>query len=999
MKYQYKLSILIFTLILSLKGTSQTYDFQNFHIEKGLTQSSVNSIFQDSQGYLWLGTAGGGIYKFDGINFIQYTEKEGIAGNVVTGVTEDLEGNIWFTSTWGGVTKYNGRKFETYSKLDDIPISNQNIFTDFSGKIWIGSEKGLTTFFKNKITNYKLDKHPYFGSSINFVTQDSKKNIWIGSDKGIVIINDKDTLYITSENGLPDNHINDIIEDNEGNYWLGTRNSGLFKLLKGSLSKKSNYEFKPILTENINITGLLQDRDKKIWFSTQENGIYCIDKNNKITNINKNSGLKTNRINKIFKDRSGNLWLGTNEAGLIKMLNSAFTYFDNTPGLNQIVNSTLEDNSGNFWFSTRNEGVYKYDGEKSTQYTTQHGLGSNTVLASLKDQDGNLWFATEKGLTRYQKGVFKNFTTKDGLPTNRIRSLLLDNEGNIWIGTNGKGLVKYDYASFKVFSSENSDLSHDFIHSLFQDSKENIWIGTGSGINKYVKGTISNHVNSTGICNSYIGSITEDKFGNIWFGTDRCVVKYDGVDFKSLTVEDGLASSIVRLLHWSSRGNLWIGTNNGLDKITFNSYGQINEVKHYGLIEGFKGLECNSQAIYEDLSNNLWIGTIKGCIKYDPSADRENVYEPYIHINSVKLSFEKVNWFNYVKEVSEWNNLPKDLKLAYNENHLTFDFSAINLTHPEYIKYSFKLDGFDEKWFSNTKKNSTTYSNLPPGEYTFMVKARNKDHVWNQTPAKFSFSIQPPFWKTWWFYLLLFLFLIYSIYKISSYREKKQLIISRELEKMVKNRTFLIEQQRDEKEVLLKEIHHRVKNNMQVISSLLNIQSSYMKDPKTLALFKEARNRIRSMGLIHEKLYQSNDLMHINFQDYIMVLTNDIIETYAIDCDIFLDVKIDPIKFEIDALIPLGLLLNEILSNALKYAFVGKKKGRIKIHLIYSEVNELYTLTVGDNGKGMDHNALETETESLGIELIKIFVEQIDGTITLAHDEGTEYTIKFKNRT
>jgi two-component sensor histidine kinase len=608
-----------------------------------------------------------------------------------------------------------------------------------------------------------------------------------------------------------------------------------------------------------------------------------------------------------------------------------------------------------------------------------------------------LWFATSKGLTRSSNGIFKNFTTKDGLPSNNIRTLLLDKKGNLWIGTFGGGLSKYDYNSFQNFTKKDG-LSHNYIHTLFEDSKGNIWIGTGNGANKYTDGKFTSYANAKGFCNSYIGSITEDKHGNMWFGTDRCAVMYDGLYFKPITVKDGLSSGVIYLMHSDTKGDLWIGTNNGIDKISFDTYGQISRIKNYKSKQGFRGVECNSRAIYEDSKNNLWIGTVKGLIKYDPTQDKTNVFEPNIHINNLKLFFEDVKWRNYSEKLTKWNNLPEDLILDYNQNHLTFEFSAINLTFPEDVQYRFKLIPFDKEWYSPTEKKTATYSNLPPGDYKFKVKARNEDGLWNQNPASYSFTITSPWFKSWWFIILIIIIVFYAIYKLSSYREMQQKEISQELEEKVKERTALIETQRDEKEILLKEIHHRVKNNMQVIISLISIQSGYTKDEVALALFDEAKNRIRSMALIHEKMYQTGDLALIDIQDYIMSLTNDLIDTYSINCDIFLDIKIHKTKFAIDTLIPLGLLLNEVISNALKYAFIGSPTGKMIIHLSLDDKEEKFTLLVGDNGVGMPFGYLEKEEGTLGMELVKIFVTQLDGEVKRLEEKGTMYKITFPPR-
>jgi two-component sensor histidine kinase/ligand-binding sensor domain-containing protein len=791
-----------------------------------------------------------------------------------------------------------------------------------------------------------------------------------------------------------------IEEDNDGNFYLGT-NKGIVKLLEGSIDEKKNFEFEATKIDNVNIevTDIIIDKSKNVWVTTFKDGAFILNKDNSLTHITKKNGLITNSLSTVFQDRSGNIWIGTNGAGLIKYGHKAFTYFNKIQGLNNpsIFNITA-DNKNNIWVSTGDEGVYKYDGLNSVQYNTSNGLGSNVVRASLLDKKGNLWFATSNGLTRYNNGVFKNFTTINGLPSNNIRSLLLDKSGNIWIGTYGQGLSIYDYSTFKNFTT-NDGLSNDYVHCFFQDSKGIIWIGTGNGVTKYADETFTSFSNSKGFCNLYIGCITEDKYGEIWFGTDRCAVRYDGLDFKPITVDDGLSSDVIYLIHGDANGNIWVGTNNGIDKISFTSYGQINRVKNFKSKQGFKGVECNSRAIFEDKKNNLWIGTVKGLVMYTPSEDKTNVFEPATHINNIKLFFKEVNWLNYSKELIKWSNVPEELILNYNENHLTFEFSAINLTFPEDVKYRFKLTPFDKQWYEATNKTSATYTDLQPGEYTFSVRAGNEDGVWNQEPESYNFTITAPFWKKWWFILCLSLLIFYIIYKISSYKEKQQIKINNDLERKVKERTLLIETQRDEKEVLLKEIHHRVKNNMQVIISLLSIQSNYTNDERSIALFNEAKNRIRSMALIHEKMYQTGDLALIDFQDYIMALTNDLIDTYAINCNIFLDIKVENVKFGIDTLIPLGLLFNEIISNTLKYAFINDDKGKITIHLSLEEEEEeektVYTLIIGDNGCGMPIGTLEKDDGSLGIELIKIFVSQLDGTIKRLEKKGTFYKIIF----
>ncbi|MCB0400982.1 MAG: hypothetical protein KDD41_02790 [Flavobacteriales bacterium] len=949
---------------------------------------------------MWIGTQGGGACRFDGLSFYQFKERDGLAGDIVTGITEDRDGNIWFSTTWGGVTKYNGRKFFLYKQSETnggvVSSANNTVFTDKSGRVWIGSNDGISIYKGGKFETLNTEKDGLSGNNIRFIKQDTKGHIWVGTFSGLTIITEKQKIIINEKNGLLSNNVSSMEELSDGSYLIGT-NKGITKLIMGNFENSSEFQFEstPLEGKEIDITSILSTKEKEIWITTSNNGAYVIKTTGAVQNITKNNGLITNSLNLVFQDRSGNIWIGTSGAGLVKYGNKAFTYYDAVNGLNNnTIFSITSDWDDNIWVSTSDEGVYRYDGNTSVQFDAGKGLGDNSVRASLTDKSGNLWFATKGGLSRYSNGHFRTFTTKDGLPSDNTRALLLDREGRIWIGTYGSGLSIYENNKFTNYSGEDG-LPNEFIHSMIQDSKGRIWIGTGNGVCKYENGEFYNYSNNKGFCNNYIGSICEDKFGNIWFGTDRCVVRYDGVDFKNYTMNDGLSSSVIYLLHADKVGHVWVGTNNEIDKISFDSYGQISTIKNYRSKQGFKGVECNSRAIYEDKNGHLWIGTVKGLVEYNPTQDKTNVFAPITHINNIKLFFEDVDWLTYSKDVIPWNNLPSNLVLPHNQNHLTFEFSAINLILPEEVQYRFKLEPFDEAWYKPTNKTSATYSNLPPGNYTFKVIARNEDGVWNQEPASYSFTIEAPWWKEWWVIVLFIAGLFYLFYKASSIKEKRQKEISKELEEKVRERTALIEMQRDEKEVLLKEIHHRVKNNMQVIISLLSIQSGYTKDDAALELFDEAKSRIRSMALIHEKMYQTGDLAQIDFQDYIVALTNDLIGTYSINCDIFLDIKIDRVKFGVDTLIPLGLLFNEIISNSLKYAFADRDKGKITIHLSASENDNSYTLIIGDNGIGMDQNLFEKEEGTLGIELIKIFVSQLDGNIKRLDKKGTIFEIVF----
>jgi len=363
---------------------------------------------------------------------------------------------------------------------------------------------------------------------------------------------------------------------------------------------------------------------------------------------------------------------------------------------------------------------------------------------------------------------------------------------------------------------------------------------------------------------------------------------------------------------------------------------------------------------------------------------------------SSDLFYENVDWKKYSDSVSHWYRLPYNTVLPYNKNHLTFTFSAFSKAFPENIKYSFKLEGFDESWSPLAELNSTTYSHLAPGKYAFLVKAINKSGMFGKISEEFVFTIKQPFWTTWWFITICVISLVVFIYFYNEFRKRRYFLFQKRFEKIIKQRTQEIVKQRDTNEILLKEVHHRVKNNLQIINSLINIQSNYVDDPKAIEIFREIRNRIRTITLVHEKLYKSKDYGNINVKEYINMLVEGLIDTYSINKQIDLKLNLEVQYFNLNTIIPIGLFLNEIISNSFKYGFNTLEHGIIEVELYKSgDINE-YTLIIGDNGLGYDNKLFESQNATLGLELIKILSTQLNGEVKKIDKPGTYYILIFR---
>ncbi|MFZ5553029.1 MAG: ligand-binding sensor domain-containing protein [Bacteroidota bacterium] len=986
----------LFILLATLQGNycdAQVYNFQTFNVEDGLSQSQVNCIYEDSRGFLWLATYGGGVCRFDGVNFVSYEEKEGLAGPIVTSISEDKSGNLWFGSTWGGLTRFNGREFKAYEKNDGL-IDNgihSLIYNNTGEELLIGTAFGLSVFKNEKFNNITFP-----GLKQNLVADicDAGNGKYLLATE-FGLFSYQNGVITEMPTSMGSRSVSSVTVDKDGSVWA-VAESQLFHFVKKVSSDSyvnqphfasdSTKYFLPFHTVYCSPSGGL-------WVSLDnEAGVYHIT-DNKTEYFGEHNGFPFAAAISIYEDKSGCTWFGTSGNGLIKFNGKTFVSFLNSTGFKEPdIFSIALDSSGRVWASSFNKGVFYSDETGYHKFEPTVSIPLEQVRSIYVDSKKNIWMASVNGLFVYDGVNTKVFTIDNGLPTNAVKSVYEDKKGNIWIGTYGSGLCMYDGKTFTNYR-EDEGLSHGHVHAIIEDQSGVIWIGTGSGVFKFKDGKFTNYSEGEGLCNSYAGSLAEDKFGNIWIGTDKCVSKFNGRKFSNLTVEDGLNSGVVYLLTIDKDGSLIVGTNKGINKIEFSPYGQITAIKKYGKSEGFTGIECNSRAVMNDNDGNIWIGTVKGIIRYNTKEEREIKTSPEIHITGFKLWFEKFDESELSGANLNWFGVPENITLRHDQNNITFDYVGLNLDIPSKIEYSYMLEGFDPNWSPPTKNTSVSYSNLAPNTYTFKVKARMENGQWGDEIATVSFTIRPAFWQTWWFFLIILMTLVYIAWYYSRLMQKNAARYNSLLEQKVTQRTQEILKQKEEKEILLQEIHHRVKNNMQVIVSLLNIHSDYIKDPESQLLLQDSKNRIKSMALIHEKLYESKNFTKVNIGEYLDKLVNDLIDTYGVNIKIKVEKEIESDSFGFDTIIPLGLLINEVISNSLKYAFNDREEGKIIFKL--KKEGEYFILVIGDDGIGIPKEKFENNTDTLGMELIKILTEQLNGTIELMGVKGTVYRIKF----
>ncbi|HBF88096.1 MAG TPA: hypothetical protein DDX39_05590 [Bacteroidales bacterium] len=826
------LTLILFVFIYAtLLG--QQYNFTNYSIEHGIAQSQIKAFIEDSRGYLWIGTDGGGISVFDGIKFKTYSQEDGLSNNQIRALYEDRDGNIWVGLKDGYLCKFNGVKFTPYGEKKGLTSPTvQAITQDVAGNLWIGTQSGLFVMRDDKIQKVALTTD---SADVNVQTflLDKYGKLWIGTQHHGAYVNDNLKFkQLTTRNGLCNNSINSISEDIKGHIWFGTRYG---------VSEYDGYKFYNLFQENglsgNNVSSVFSDRSGNIWFSYLGQGVSRFNGREYI-HFSRSNGLSYDYINSILQDRSGNMWFSTDGAGICKFDGERFQHFTEKDGLSSnVVMSLYEDTQNNIWFGTYGGGLCKYNGTEFEYFTTEDGLCSNLIYRIFEDSKGNLWFGSKGGgLSIYDGKRFKNFNSSNGLSHDYIYSIIEDKLGNILIGSVGGGLMIYDGKEFTAIR-EKDGISSDLIYNVFQDSKGNIWLGTDdAGVdlifadynsNEIIKnkkiGTnnILNLSRRFGLTKDQIYSIAEDMSGNVWFGSfGGGICRFNGADLKTFSMRDGLNSNNVFLLFSDSQGYLWAGTEKGLNRIAFYDGSETPVIKTYGKSEGFRAIEANLNAVMEDHRGFIWFGNIQGATMYIPNFDYPNIMEPLTSISSIKLFFQDTDWSQYVDSLEEWGTLPKKLVLPYDQNHLTFSFTGIDFHAPEKVKYEWILEGFDKKWAPPSYNNEIIYSYIPPGDYTFKVKACNNDGVCNLEPKSFSFTISPPFWRTWWFYTVTSIVSLALITLFVRWRLKKLELEKEILEEKVNQRTMELQKEKAVVEQQAEEIRAQAENMANVNKEL-----------------------------------------------------------------------------------------------------------------------------------------------------------------------------------
>lgn len=977
--------------LLPLAVAAQRYDIKTYSIKEGLPQQQVAGVSQDQHGYMWFGTYGEGLARFDGQEYRQVTTRQGLRDNMVYELYHDAGERFWVSTESGGLARvfedtvryrFTEHPIDTLvvNRLTEAPggqlmmgtyggglymwdgdslsvlTTERGLASDIVWDVyqrdpqsrWIATHSGVTVMEEGAERSRLLEGTG--GLAVYRIFEKEGGEIWLATHDGLRIWNGESLETIRIINGQELGYVYDIAEDMNGNVWVATASNGLFRWdgerydhLTEDNGLSSNYMYE-----------LYRDRDGYLWAATDENGVNLVRSNAFLRYTGEVNPLLS-VVNAVFRSREGDLWVGT-DRGLGLLDNGIFEWAGGE--ILEPVWEITQRPDGSLLLLMEDNTILAYDGRRFTDFTEEQRLEKSHTLDIMSDSRGRLWIARQDGLVFHRAGESRVFTTEDGLPSLTIWDLYEDGSGNIWLGTDD-GLARYTGAegeSFHVYDTGDG-LAHNRISHITTGPEGHLWLGTAEGVTRM---TVPSDSSGASFLN--LGDLHE---------THRDESQFIAFD---------------------SEGYLWQGTSAGIHRIDVERYreGDSTRIRHYGFEALGEGLETSHQAIGTDRRGRLWMGTVDGLVMYDPERAFGRTLRPRVHITAFETHS---GVFGHTGPgVKKSASLEGARRMSYDEDDLVVHFNAVDFLNPEQLTYSYRLLGYSERWSPPSKTRHAIFTNLPPGDYRFEIRARNSHGNWSAEAAGLDFHIATPFWQSWWFRALVLLAAIGFVYGFArlrvSYLERNK------LRELVDRKTQDLQDALREKEVLVKEVHHRVKNNLAVISSLLQMQIWESEDGPTRQVLQDSQLRIQSISLVHEKLYQSDNMAQVNFREYVEELLEAIERTYEeAGNHIRIETDITNVEMTVNLAIPTSLILNELVTNAYKHAFNGREEGRIRVQV--DRTGSGMVLEVRDNGAGLPDDFGEGQDSSLGMSLVSTLTKQLSGEIEAYTEEGAVFRITY----
>lgn len=818
--------------------------FEHLTMRDGLSQSTVMSILQDSQGFLWLATESG-LDRYDGYSVREYRRergnKNGLASDYIWKVTEDARGDLWLATMGGGVARWDRRNdhFQQFrhDPADPHSLASDAIRTlliDAKGQVWIATERhGLDvldpqTGRARHFHHIEGNPRSISADSVFALYSDRTGRLWVGTDKGLGRYEPSSDDFnndVGEAGALDGARVRAILEDHAGALWVGTFDNGVYRLdpqTKQVTSFRHDANNLRSLS-NDRVRAIMEDDARRLWIATSD-GLNLFNRTSEsFVRYGRDSdnphSLRDDDVMSLYQDRSGVLWVGTRAGGASHWSPQSWAlgHYRSPLFANTAVNTFADDGEDTVWIGTSDGLVEINTRERHERHFTRESegplrLADNSVMALLYDRDGALWIGTMSGgLARLdpQRRSLRSYRTNANdpttLPADGVMCLYEDRGGDLWIGTFGGGIARIDRATGKLtrypHSTDDNALSSPRASAIVEDQLGNLWIGTiGGGLNLLERSTGRFHAfrrndrDPSSLSDDTIYALHVDPSGNVWVGTaggglDRVVgssEQPDAIHFQSDTRLANMPSQVVYGIESDHQGGLWLSTNNGLVRLDPSSGASRLLREPHGL----QADEFNFNAHYRGRDGTLYFGGNGGFNAFQPDIASPSAPPPRLALTSVAVLNQQL----------PFAGLPapdRPLALEHDDKLVTFEFAALDFVSPANNRYLYRLEGFDPDWVQAGRMHRATYTNLDAGEYVFRVRATNADGIWNREDLTIPVHVAAAPWNTptaRMIYAATAILILGFLWRLLRKKRQRELDYNRELEQMVRVRTHELEE-------------------------------------------------------------------------------------------------------------------------------------------------------------------------------------------------------------
>jgi len=1038
---------LFFSLFLGVIARAQKIFFKHYTVTDGLCANTIWDIAQDDQGYMWFGTKYG-LSRFDGYNFKSFQQEKGVAGSIGNNFIRKIfqyDHQTFWIGTDEGIFIFNleTEKFSPFKPLQNYFIND--IIRSSNGDIWIATKKrGIYRYQvkTNKLENFSTSSLlKISGNEISKLVQDDLGNIWVGTyGKGIDVLDlhaNRIRHYSSSTGQLSSNVILDLYKDKNGNIWIGTMGGGL-NVWQKKLNAFKVYRKTSGNSISDNIVRSIYETSPGTLYLGTEKGLNIFDLKNEHFSVyqNKNNdpfSISDDAVYNVFKDKDGGMWAGTYFGGLnyYQEASLSFEFYYPSGVKNSLsgnaISSFLETKPGSMWVGTEDEGLnYFNTSDKSFKRypfsAHQDSLSYHNIHALYKDKNEQIWIGMYTGglnILNPKTGKIKRYKSDPNDPKtlsdNSVYSIDEDRQGRIWISTIS-GLNLYDKQHDCFIRIKGKNLDKSCIYQVYQDTDFIIWIATyDNGLirmdqnGQLTQYAYAKHPNS--ISSNKVICMLDDNEGNLWLGTDGSglnVLNKQTGKFKVYDGDNWLKNTVVYGIIKDDLKKMWFSTNNGLYEFDPKS----RTMRNFGKWENLQSQQYNYKAFYKDSSGKLYFGGINGFNAFYPSQVKSIDFTP-------RISFTNFQLFNKDLQIEEKGPLKKainytpEISLNYDQSVLSIAYASLNFIAPNKVQYAFKMDGFDKNWNYVGSQRKATYTNLPAGTYTFMVKEADQQGTNKEQISTIRIHILPPFYKTLYaysFYILTLGFALVWLRKYIYNKERKRNEIKLERLKNKSEQDFY-----KQKIEFFTAMAHEIRTPLSLIIAplerLINKKNNDQESNEQLQVMEENSDRL--LTLVNQLLdfrRIENDIFEIHPENVELVyLVNNIRDRFYpmaekrnLEFSINSNFKSLDVFLDQEAIMK---ILSNLLINAFKFAR-HKLSMRINDFYLTQKGEKMISISIEDDGIGIpdaqldsifkkffkvssqEHHYSNLGGTGIGLALAKSLTEKHGGKLLVESEEG-----------